>query len=96
MMAIFFMGTGFEVQTWDVNAIIGWRDAQPEAMMKINRQNVKWAVRFMLIILLVSGMDVMVAIFARRPFPLAAIIPALTPMLVVVFIILPMTRAEKS
>ena len=64
--------------------------------MKINRQNVKWAVRLMLIILLVGGTDVLVAIFARRPFPLAAIIPALTPMFVVVFIVLPMTRAEKS
>ena len=64
--------------------------------MQINRQNVKWAVRLMLVVLLVGGMDVLVAIFARRPFPLTAIIPALTPMLVVVFIVLPMTRAEKS
>ena len=64
--------------------------------MKINRQNVKWAVRLMLVVLLVGGTDVLVAIFARRPSPLTAIIPALTPMLVVVFIVLPMTRAEKS
>ena len=64
--------------------------------MQINRQNVKWAVRLMLIILLVGGTDVLVAIFARRPLPLMGIIPAITPMLVVVFIVLPMTRAEKS
>ena len=64
--------------------------------MQINRQNVKWAVRLMLVVLLVGGTDVLVAIFARRPLPLMAIIPALTPMLVVVFIVLPMTRAEKS
>ena len=73
--------------------IMGWRGAWPEAMMKINRQNVKWAARLMSIILLVGGTDVLVAIFARRPFPLTAIIPALTPMLVVVFIVLPMTGA---
>ena len=73
--------------------IMGWRGAQPEAMMKINRQNVKWAARLMSIILLVGGTDVLVAIFARRPFPLTVIIPALTPMLVVVFIVLPMTGA---
>jgi hypothetical protein len=65
-------------------------------MMQINRQNVKWAVRLMLVILLVGGTDVLVAIFARRPLPWTGIVSALTPMLVVVFIVLPMTRAEKS
>jgi len=64
--------------------------------MKINRDNVKWAVRLMSIILLVAIADALVVVFMRRPFPLTVIIPASTPVLIALFIILPMARAEKS
>jgi hypothetical protein len=63
--------------------------------MKINRDNVKWAVRFFSILLLVVMADALVAMFLRRPLPWVAIIPALLPLLVSVFVILPMIRAER-
>lgn len=67
----------------------------PEVVMKINRDNMKWAARFMLVVLLAGVADVLVVMFAQRPMPWAAIIPALTPLLVATFVILPMNRAEK-
>lgn len=63
--------------------------------MQINRQNLKWVVRMMLILLLVAVADGLVVLFVRKPFPWTVLIPALLPVLMCVFVILPMTRAEK-
>jgi hypothetical protein len=64
--------------------------------MNINRENVKWAARFISILLLVAIADALVALFMRRPLPWTVILPASIPLLVSVFVILPMMRAEKS
>jgi hypothetical protein len=64
--------------------------------MKINRDNVKWAGRFMSILLLVAVAEGLVGGFMRRPFPWVAIIPGFMPVLVAVFVIIPMIRAEKD
>ncbi len=63
--------------------------------IQIHRDNVKWAARFMAIILMVAVADTLVVIFMRRPFPWTVILPALIPLLVVAFVIVPMNRAEK-
>lgn len=67
----------------------------PEQLLQINRQNLKWAVRMALIILLVALADARFVFFARKPLPWAAVIPALIPLLTGFFVILPMMRAEK-
>ena len=64
--------------------------------MKINRENLKWAVRLFSILLLVVIADALVAMFLRRPFPWTVIIPALLPLLVSVFVILPMIREKMT
>jgi hypothetical protein len=64
--------------------------------MQINRQNLKWAGRMMLIILLVAVADGLVGAFARKPLPWVAVIPALIPVLTCVFVVLPIIRADKS
>jgi hypothetical protein len=64
--------------------------------MELKRQNLKWASRFVLIALLIGAADALVIMFARRPFPWVVVIPALTPLLVVAFIIAPLGRAEKA
>jgi hypothetical protein len=64
--------------------------------MKINRENVKWAARIMTILLLVGLADALVAMFVSRPFPWVVIIPAFLPLLLAVFVILPMNRAERT
>lgn len=64
--------------------------------MKINRDNLKWCVRFISIVLLVAIADALVVIFMRRPFPFTVIIPCLTPILVAVFVIIPMNRAQRA
>jgi hypothetical protein len=63
--------------------------------MKINRENVKWFARLISIVLLVATVDALVAMFMRRPFPLTVIIPAFTPLLVALFVILPMNRLRE-
>lgn len=62
--------------------------------MKINRENVMWSARLMSIVLIVALADALVVLFVRRPFPWTVIVPACTPLLVALFVILPMTRAE--
>jgi hypothetical protein len=64
--------------------------------MQINRQNLKWAGRIMLIILLVALADGLVGAFARKPLPWVVVIPALIPLLACVFVVLPIIRTEKS
>ncbi len=63
--------------------------------MQVNRQNLKWAVRMGLIILLVAAADSLVVLFVRKPFPWTVLIPVLLPVLMCIFVILPITRAEK-
>ena len=63
--------------------------------MQINRQNLKWLGRMMLILLLVVVADGLVVQFVRRPLPWVAIISALIPLLTVFFVTIPLTRAEK-
>ena len=63
--------------------------------MRINRQNLKWLVRMMLILLLVGAAEILVVLFVPRPLPLVALIPVLIPLLTTFLIILPMARAEK-
>jgi hypothetical protein len=64
--------------------------------MKINRDNVKWAARFAAILLVAFLADTLVVIYARHPLPWVAIIPAIIPVLVSVFVIIPMIRAEQK
>ena len=64
--------------------------------MKINRENVKWAARLFSILLVVVVADALVATFMRRPLPWVVIIPALLPLLVSVFVILPMIREKMT
>ena len=66
-----------------------------EEPMQINRQNLKWVIRMMLILLLVGAAEVLVVLFVPRPLPWVALIPVLIPLLTSFFIILPMARAEK-
>ena len=63
--------------------------------MRINRQNLKWLGRMMLILLLVGVAEILVVLFAPRPLPWVAIIPVLIPLLMTFLIILPMARDEK-
>jgi len=63
--------------------------------MRINRQNLKWLVRMMLILLLVAVTEILVVLFVPRPLPWVALIPVLIPLLTTFLIILPMARAEK-
>lgn len=46
-------------------------------------------------LLLVGLADLLVDMFAPRPLPWAILIPALTPLLTVIFVIVPMLNAEK-
>ncbi len=64
--------------------------------MQVNRQNLKWFGRMLAILLLVCGADALVAMFVRRPLPWIAVISFLLPLLLTVFVMTPMIRAEKS
>jgi hypothetical protein len=64
--------------------------------MRINRQNLKWLGRMMLILLLVALAEILVMLFVPRPLPWVTLIPVLIPLLTTVFIILPMAKAEKT
>jgi uncharacterized membrane protein len=63
--------------------------------MRINRENLKWVGRMMLILLLVGVAEILVVLFVPKPLPWVALIPVLVPLLTTVLIILPMARAEK-
>jgi uncharacterized membrane protein len=63
--------------------------------LQINRENVKWLGRMMLILLLVGLAEVLVVLFVPKPLPWVALIPVLIPVLTSFFIVLPMARAEK-
>jgi|HubBroStandDraft_1064217.scaffolds.fasta_scaffold00291_27 uncharacterized membrane protein len=63
--------------------------------MRINRENLKWAGRMMLILLLVGVAEILVVMFVPKPLPWVALIPVLIPLLTTFLIILPMARAEK-
>jgi uncharacterized membrane protein len=63
--------------------------------MRINRENLKWLGRMMLILLLVGVAEILVVLFVPKPLPWIALIPVLIPLLTTVLIILPIARAEK-
>jgi hypothetical protein len=63
--------------------------------MQINRQNLKWLGRMMLILLLVGAAEILVVLFVPRPLPWVALSPVLIPLLTTFLIILPMAKAEK-
>jgi len=58
--------------------------------MRLNKDNLKWAFRMGAILLFVTGLDGVVVMFAARPMPWAAVIPALIPLLTALFVIIPM------
>jgi hypothetical protein len=63
--------------------------------MRINRQNLKWLGRMMLILLLVGVAEILVVLCVPRPLPWVALIPVLIPLFTTFLIILPMARAER-
>ena len=63
--------------------------------MRINRENLKWCGRMILILLLVGVAEILVVLFVPKPLPWVALIPVFIPLLTTVLIILPMARAEK-
>jgi peptidoglycan/LPS O-acetylase OafA/YrhL len=64
--------------------------------LQINRQNLKWLVRMMLILVLVGLAEILVVLFVPKPLPWVALIPVLIPLLVSFLIILPLARSEKG
>jgi len=64
--------------------------------MQINRDNLKWSGRMMLILLLVGAAEILVVLFVPKPLPWVAVIPVLIPVLTSLLIIFPMAKAEKS
>jgi hypothetical protein len=62
----------------------------------MNRQNLKYAVRAGLILVLVAVADGLVVMFTRKPFPWDVLIPSALPVLMLIFVILPITKAEKQ
>jgi hypothetical protein len=47
------------------------------------------------ILLFVTGLDGVVVMFAARPMPWAAVIPALIPLLTALFVIIPMQGRQR-
>ncbi|MGA3048119.1 MAG: hypothetical protein ABSD67_15915 [Terracidiphilus sp.] len=64
-------------------------------LVQISRDNLKWAGRAALILVLVAATDCLAVAFVRRP-PVWYLIPALLPLLICVFVVVPLaTRAGK-
>jgi len=53
-------------------------------------------IRFALVVIVMALVETLYLAFAAKPFPIAMIIPALTPLMVVAFVIVPMRRSEKD
>jgi hypothetical protein len=66
-----------------------------EAGVKI-APHMKPALKLSAIILVVAIADILYVLFARRPLPWAAVIPAFIPLLTVVFVAIPMLKTKKS
>jgi hypothetical protein len=64
--------------------------------LKINRDNLKWAAKMALILLLAAVADGLVVEFVRKPIPWVEAISGSLPLLTAVFVILPMMRNEKG
>jgi hypothetical protein len=64
-------------------------------LLQINRRNLKYAGTIMLLVLLIGVADSLIVLFARRPFPWVVLVSAIFPVLVAIFVILPMTKDEK-
>ncbi len=62
--------------------------------MQINRQNIKWLGRMILILLLVGAAEVLVVLLVPKPLPWVVSIPVLIPLLTTFFIILPLAKSE--
>jgi hypothetical protein len=63
--------------------------------MKIAPQ-MQWPLRMAAVLLLVGLADVLVVMLASRPLPWAILISSLTPLLTVIFVIIPMLNAAKQ
>jgi uncharacterized membrane protein len=63
--------------------------------LQTNRENQKWLVRMMLILLLVGVAEVLVVFFVPKPLLWVVLIPVLIPLLTSFLIIFPMSKAEK-
>jgi hypothetical protein len=64
-------------------------------LLQTNRENQKWLVRMMLILLLVGLAEVLVVLFVPKPLLWVVLIPVLIPLLTSFLIIFPMSKAEK-
>lgn len=63
--------------------------------MRLNKDNLKWASRMGAILLLVTGLDGAVVMFAAHPMPWAVVIPTLIPLLTALFVIIPMQGRQR-
>jgi hypothetical protein len=94
------IATAFFNGSWDDgidvwNGLAGGRDPDG-GLLQINRDNVKWALRMGLILVLVAVTDGLVVAYARKPFPWDVLIPCALPVLMSIFVLIPMMKAEKS
>jgi heme A synthase len=64
-------------------------------LLQINRDNLKWAGRMALILVLVAVTDGLVGMLARKPLPWVAIIPGFGLLLTYFFVLLPIMRDEE-
>jgi hypothetical protein len=83
------IGSGFlthyrKIHLWDkplhgycaeFDRLPAWR-----RFMRINRENLKWLGRMMLILLLVGVAEILVVLFVPKPLPSVALIPVLIPL----------------
>jgi len=65
-------------------------------LSNLNPQNLKWAGRMALILILTAVAEGLVGFFVKMPFPWVGIILAVIPVLTYFFVILPMVRSEKT
>ena len=63
--------------------------------MQINRQNLKWSVRMMSILLLVGLAEIFVVLFVPKPLVWVVFVAGLVPVLTSFLVILPLCRTDK-
>ena len=63
--------------------------------MQINRQNLKWSVRMMSILLLVGLAEIFVVLFVPKPLVWVVFVAAFVPVLTSFLVILPLGRTDK-
>jgi hypothetical protein len=64
-------------------------------LSQLNRQNLNYLGRMALIIVLAAVAEGLVVEFVSKPFPFTAMIPCLIPILISVFVIIPLTQSQK-